>query len=180
MFQRMLVAIDPSPISDQAFDSALNLAKATDADLIILHVLDVFDPDSPRRSLLPIDGFTGKLDVQIQQEYSQRWTEYVSQREVMLNQKLAIAQDTGVQAEILYAYGQPETVICNMAQTQRVDVIVLGSRGRKGLNEILLGSVSNYVMHHAPCSVMVVHPQSAPDSSPDVDDQMAKLATAAL
>ena len=180
MFQRILVAIDPSPISDRAFDSALSLAKATGASLAILHVLDIFDPDSPRQSLLPIEGFSRKVDAQIQRDYSQRWTEYVSQRETLLNQKRAIAQETGVPAEIFHAYGRPETVICNMAQTQRVDVILVGSRGRKGLNEMLLGSVSNYVMHHAPCSVMVVHPQVSQNLSPDIDDHMAKLVTAAM
>ena len=180
MFQRILVAIDPSPISDQAFDSALTLAKATGATLTILHVLDIFDPDSPRQSLLPTDGFSRKVDAQMQQDYNQRWAEYVNEREEMLNQKLAIARGIGVQADILHAYGRPETVICNTAQIQRVDVIVVGSHGRKGLNEMLLGSVSNYVIHHAPCSVMVIHPQRSPDLSPDINDQMATLTTAAM
>ncbi|NEO28803.1 MAG: universal stress protein, partial [Kamptonema sp. SIO4C4] len=34
--------------------------------------------------------------------------------------------------------------------------VIIGRRGRVGLSEILLGSVSNYVLHHAPCAVMVV------------------------
>ncbi|CCQ49032.1 hypothetical protein CWATWH8502_2292 [Crocosphaera watsonii WH 8502] len=38
------------------------------------------------------------------------------------------------------------------------DVIVMGHRGISGLQEFFLGSVSNYVLHHAPCSVLIVQP----------------------
>lgn len=44
-------------------------------------------------------------------------------------------------------------------KTWDADLIVVGSHGRKGLSEMLLGSVSNYVVHHAPCSVIIVHGQ---------------------
>ena len=42
------------------------------------------------------------------------------------------------------------------SQNWEADLIVIGRRGHQGLSEILLGSVSNYVVHHAPCSVLVV------------------------
>ncbi|MGP1384853.1 MAG: universal stress protein [Thainema sp.] len=44
-----------------------------------------------------------------------------------------------------------------LAKNWGADLIMMGSHGRKGLNEMLLGSASNYVVHHATCSVMVVH-----------------------
>jgi nucleotide-binding universal stress UspA family protein len=52
--------------------------------------------------------------------------------------------------------GLPGSLICQTARDWQADLIVLGRRGHRGLSEVLLGSVSNYVIHHAPCSVLVV------------------------
>lgn len=174
--QKILVAIDQSDMSDRAFDSALTLAQALGAELTILNVLDIFDPNRPRESILPMDGFSRTVDVLMQQRYEKQWADYVHRYETLLQQKQAIAQSVGVKAEILHAYGRPETVICNIANTHNIDFLVVGSHGRTGLNEMLLGSVSNYVMHHAPCSVMVVHPNAATDT----DAPIEKLTPAAL
>ncbi|MCZ8054719.1 MAG: universal stress protein, partial [Microcystis sp. LE19-12.2C] len=46
--------------------------------------------------------------------------------------------------------------ICKVAREENIDLIVIGRRGRSGLGELFLGSVSNYVLHHAPCSVLIV------------------------
>ena len=47
-------------------------------------------------------------------------------------------------------------MICNAAISWQADLIIMGRRGRTGLSELFLGSVSNYVLHHAPCAVLVV------------------------
>ncbi len=53
--------------------------------------------------------------------------------------------------------GNPAHNICDLAQTWSADLILVGSRGRTGIKEMFLGSVSNYITHHAPCSVLIVH-----------------------
>ncbi|MEM7592653.1 MAG: universal stress protein, partial [Cyanobacteria bacterium P01_A01_bin.83] len=55
--------------------------------------------------------------------------------------------------------GQPAQQICESAKEWQADLIVIGSHGRKGLNELIVGSVSNYVSHHVPCAVLLVHQQ---------------------
>ncbi|MEL6786783.1 MAG: universal stress protein, partial [Cyanobacteria bacterium J06607_15] len=54
----------------------------------------------------------------------------------------------------------PGRTICDRAQTWSVDLILVGSRGLTGAKEVMLGSVSNYVTHHAPCSVLIVRQTS--------------------
>jgi len=48
-------------------------------------------------------------------------------------------------------------MICELAIDWNADLIMMGRRGRSGIAEFFLGSVSNYVLHHAPCSVQIVH-----------------------
>ena len=48
-------------------------------------------------------------------------------------------------------------MICELAKFWNADLIIMGRRGRSGLAEVFLGSESNYVLHHAPCSVQIVH-----------------------
>jgi nucleotide-binding universal stress UspA family protein len=52
--------------------------------------------------------------------------------------------------------GDPREAIVQAAERERADLLVLGSHGRSGLAKMMLGSVSSYVVTHAPCSVLVV------------------------
>ncbi|HAC64709.1 MAG TPA: universal stress protein, partial [Cyanothece sp. UBA12306] len=69
------------------------------------------------------------------------------------------AIQAGVKAEYQQIAGTPGKSICKVAAEWKADLIVVGHRGLSGLKELLLGSVSNYVLHHAPCSVLIVQPK---------------------
>ena len=56
----------------------------------------------------------------------------------------------------LALWGHPAEEICKYADAQGIDLIVIGSRGRSAFTELLLGSVSSQVLHHATCPVTVV------------------------
>ncbi|MGL5832152.1 MAG: universal stress protein, partial [Waterburya sp.] len=73
-----------------------------------------------------------------------------------LQGKAQEAQAKGVNTEFIQLTGNPGRVICEFASTWSADLILVGSRGLKGLKEMFLGSVSNYITHHAPCSVLIV------------------------
>ena len=62
----------------------------------------------------------------------------------------------GVELETYAREGDPAEVIIQVANEQQADLIVIGSSGLTGIKRFLLGSVSNKVSHHAPCSVMIV------------------------
>ncbi|NEO26744.1 MAG: universal stress protein, partial [Kamptonema sp. SIO4C4] len=65
-------------------------------------------------------------------------------------------QNITVQQDVIPAVGEPGPRICEAAENWNADLIIVGRMGRTGLAEALLGSVSNHVVHHAPCTVMVV------------------------
>jgi len=69
------------------------------------------------------------------------------------------ATNAGVETTFHQSLGSPDRSICELAYELNVDLIILGRRGRCGLNELILGSVSNYVLHHAHCSVLTIQHQ---------------------
>ncbi len=155
MFHKILVALDNSELSQQVFDRAVFLAKSTNASLMLLHVQSAYDeyylkPGFPGAEIYP------SLYTQTSPTYMKQCEEMEKQglEELKFLAEQAIA--SGVKAEFIQNQGEPGPMICNAAISCQADLIIMGRRGRTGLSELFLGSVSNYVLHHAPCAVLVV------------------------
>jgi nucleotide-binding universal stress UspA family protein len=156
MLHKILVAINNSEISEQLFDQALFLAKATDAELMLVYVLSPFEEGYPIPPSTGTDGFYPALTSDDVNYYLEEWetlkkqgTEFLT----LLTNK-AIAQ--GVNTESTQEFGDPGRMICEVARAWQADLVIIGRRGLGGIKEFFLGSVSNYVLHHAPCSVLTV------------------------
>ncbi|MDJ0705725.1 MAG: universal stress protein [Leptolyngbyaceae cyanobacterium MO_188.B28] len=161
MFEKILVAMDKSDLSQCAFEKAVSLAKVLNAKLMLLHVLSSDDEDSPQMNTLYGEGYYTELDEILRDRYEREWNEFAHDYLSLLEGWVKQAVTAGVDAECTQPCGNPNRTICDLAKAWEADLIVMGSHGRKGFSELLLGSVSNYVMHHAPCSVLIVHPQEA-------------------
>lgn len=158
MFHKILVAMDMSQTTREIFEVALDLA-VNKASLMLLHILC---PTEKGNSGVPLpigmNDYPGA-------SWSD-WTYYQKQQEALAEKGLEqlrlqaeIATAAGVRTEYAQNSGSPGSMICEVALTWRADLIVIGRRGLSGVNEMLLGSVSNYVLHHAPCSVLTVQSQ---------------------
>lgn len=153
MFQKLLVAVDRSDRSQHIFDEALALAKSLNAKLMLLHIL------SPMEEGYPMPVYPGPDSVYPGHEesiriYAQQWQTYERQGMAMLQDLNRKALDAGVSCEFNQNVGDPGRLICTTAEKWEADLIIVGRRGHAGLSEFILGSVSNYVLHHAPCSVL--------------------------
>ncbi len=158
MFHKILVAIDHSELGQHVFDEALALAKSTAASLILLNVLCSEDEASPSMPMLSGYEFhPGGLSRSVYEIYQELWQNYAQGELEMLRSLAAQATAAGVDNTFRQSVGNPSGIICELAEELAVDLIILGRRGGAGLNEWFLGSVSNYVLHHAPCSVLTVH-----------------------
>ncbi len=155
MFNKILVAIDTSETSDRVFDRAMVLAKATGAHLMLLHVLSSEEQGSP---YLPIIfsglGYAG--GDKIIENYREEWAVFAQQCLDLLKSRQEQATLAGVKAEFTQHPGSPGKTICDFAHTWEADTIVIGHRGHSGVTKLILGSVSNYVLHHAGCSLLIV------------------------
>jgi nucleotide-binding universal stress UspA family protein len=161
MFQKILVAIDESDTHRTVFESALTLAKVTNAHLILMHVLSLNNPNT-----LALPMFSGYYPTVNEELVKQLQAEQqaLTNRGIELLQSLVDeAMTAGVTAKYMHITGDPSHLICATANDLGVDLIAIGRRGRSGLRELFLGSVSNYVVHHAPCSVLVIQSQAEPE-----------------
>lgn len=163
MLKKILVAIDRSPMGREVFNQALSLAKATGGSVMLLHILSYDDKGSP----LMLANYP-YLDVGMndaaRQLYQEQWQEFEHQGLDMLHRFADEAKAAGVEAEFTQIPGSPSSAICRMAKTWEADLIVMGRRGFSGFKELILGSVSNYVLHHAPCSVFIHHHEEATEA----------------
>jgi len=155
MLNKILVAVDNSDSSQNVFDEAVSLAKVTDASLMILHVLSPLD----EQYVDPLFLQPTILYPQLQRNNSTYINDWEKLKENRLNWLKWLCQQAtqlGVKAEFSQNIGEPSRTICDIAKSWDADVIVIGRRGRRGISELLMGSVSNYVLHHAFCSVFTV------------------------
>ena len=158
MYNKILVAIDRSSASRDVFENGVYLAKTTGASLMLLHVLKNEEKDNTSPSI-DSEPKGGRLDSSILEAYDRHWHELERQQQQRLEVMRSLTEEAttaGVNTEFIQTLGDPGETNCNLAKTWSADLIVVGSRGLTGIKEMLLGSVSNYVTHHAPCSVLIV------------------------
>lgn len=137
-FASVLLATDLSPTSGPAEEEALRLAARLHARLLAVSVID------PGTLRLPGGRYSARVD-QVRDE-----------RESAAQVLVARGHDVGVATEFLVWEGDPGEAIVDAARAEGVDLIVLGSHGRSGVNRSIFGSVSDHVVRHAPCPVVVV------------------------
>lgn len=173
MRQKILVAIDNSAFSHVVFDRALELAKALSASLLLVHSLSGEDESSPLPVGAQLDAMYWAPGTELNLEaWKAEWSRYEAENLKRLQEFSATAKGAGLETEFHQLVGAPGKVICKAAQRWNADLIVVGHRGRSGLSELILGSVSNYVMHYAPCSVIVVKDPTDKDSETFPEETM--------
>jgi len=140
-YRHILLAVDFSPFSERAAQRACKLAEQYGAQLDVLTVVE--DLVAYNDEFSPVDN-----DLLINEEA------IMTNAEVHLNnlsKRLGFSDDVLLEAQ----WGNPKWSIISWAREKEVDLIVIGTHGRRGLSR-LLGSVSTSVMHQAPCDVLVV------------------------
>jgi nucleotide-binding universal stress UspA family protein len=140
--RRILLATDLSPASEGAAMQALDLAHDLGADLLIVSVID------PRSLRLPGGHFGVRVD------------QVRTGREAAAQELVSRGRASGVQVNFLIWDGDPGESIVDAARSEQVDLVVVGSHGRGQVGRFLIGSVSDHVVRHAHCPVLVVraHP----------------------
>jgi nucleotide-binding universal stress UspA family protein len=143
---RILLATDGSEEAELAALRAVELADATDSELHVVHVgvVPIFLKSYPGTL-----GYYGKLYEQIEQVSKER----------LRKQSLRVKAAGGTVAGAHLRMGAVDLEIAALAEELGVGLIVMGSRGLGGVRRALMGSVSDSVVRHAHCPVLVVRPE---------------------
>lgn len=143
-FRRILVPTDFSSASEEAWRTAGKLARGIGAELVLLHVL----VEAPLYSESPFAG------PRVREVYESERTWAAKKLEQWADE----ARATGLVVRVELRTGVPYQDIVTAAGDVRADLIVIGTRGRGGVERALLGSVADRVIRLAPCPVLSVRP----------------------
>ncbi|MBF2057109.1 MAG: universal stress protein [Cyanobacterium sp. T60_A2020_053] len=157
-FQRILVALEYPLTSSEILAVALDIAEKYQGNLMMCHCLEEnLAPHS--EMLMPSMISTGIYSAEIWEVEAEVFAEHRDKIRTWLHSLNEETQSKGIQSDYVCLTGNTGAEIVALAKDWGADLIVTGRRGRKGLSEAFLGSVSNYVFHHASCPVLVVQHQ---------------------
>ena len=137
MYKTLLVGFDDSQASKAAMIEASNWVKRHGGNVVLVHAVYF---DSEEFGIAPT-----QLDQRLKHG-----------EKVCLETKKMIADEFNIEVKSLLCEGEPPEVILSMAREKKADLIVLGTYGRKGLNRLLMGSVTSQVIVHSPVDVLVI------------------------
>lgn len=137
--KQYLLATDGSEYSESALKYLIDHAQPED-EVTVVHVI----PN-------PAEGFLGNdYDPNLAEQKLREAAEDVT---AGVKERLT---EAGFEADTVILMGKAGVEICGLASDTDADTIVMGRQGKGAVSEMLLGSVSHYVVHHAPCAVTTV------------------------
>jgi len=144
---KILLATDGSKEAKLAFASAAELSEKTDSELHVVYVghMPLVSYESPGATTLDPD-LLGRMQEDAKQEARTKLDEQVQR----------VGKTAGEVAEMHARVGRPDAEIVGLADELDAGLIVLGSRGLGPLRRALMGSVSDSVVRHAHCPVLIV------------------------
>ena len=151
---RILLATDGSGEAELATRTAVDLAQMSDSELHVVHVLDA----APNLALIypeATDPEGVEVPDQVLEQDLERRAEQLGRR-ILDAETERVRSAGGTVAETHLAMGDAPREIVHLAEDLGAGLIVMGSRGRGGIRRALMGSVSDAVVRHAHCPVMIV------------------------
>ena len=146
MYSRLLVTTDGSELSGKALQAAIDLAAATRAELVVLHVVPLYPTSYFEGAITYEPDVIGRIERQ--------WAE---QGQAVVDAAAAKATEAGVKARgvIVRSALVADSVIA-AARKYECDLVVMASHGRRGVGRVLLGSETMHVLTHSTVPVLVL------------------------
>ncbi|MBI5496850.1 MAG: universal stress protein [Deltaproteobacteria bacterium] len=140
MFREIVVGFDGSDPSRRAFERAVEMARAEGGRVTLVYAFDPV-PFTP----LEVYGVAPPTVRSTEIERAHKMLQHAAERA------------DNVKTDVVVETGYPADVLVETAKARKADLVVVGSRGMRAIGRFMLGSVSDRVVHMAPCAVLVVH-----------------------
>ncbi len=151
-FKRILLATDFSEASERALSYAIAFCARYAADLFIVHAAEA----EPREAI-PMDPLPRELDR----------PRIEAERQMKRLGKSARLKD--LPHNLIVEKGEVWRVLSSVIEREHIDLLIMGTHGRRGFRKLALGSVAEEVLHLAPCPVLTVGPNVTPAPAQAVD-----------
>jgi nucleotide-binding universal stress UspA family protein len=138
--KKILIPTDGSDCSLRAAELGISLAKVLGAEIFAIYAID---------PIILEELTKGVEEKSLEKELKEKGERH-------LNYVVRLAKKEGLKAEAILAKGEPYDQIVHYSKIKGVDMIVMGTYGRRGTKRILIGSVTERVIEYAPCPVLVV------------------------
>lgn len=144
-YKTILVGIDGSDQANLAYHQAIEVAKRNNGRVIVAHIIE--------NKVYTMMGYSSLNDGLLDQE-----TE--NAKELLDDCKEYAESVHFTRVETIVTYGSAKEVICqDLPKKYDVDLIMVGQSGLNAVERLMIGSVSSYIIRHAPCDVLIVHPE---------------------
>jgi nucleotide-binding universal stress UspA family protein len=146
--QRILIALDGSPLAERAIEPGLSLAQSLRTEVTLLRCV-------------PHNVVTGRLDEQERGLNRRMQEDLINEAKEYLRVRSEVAAQSGVPITTSVRVGSPADTILEHIETYGIDLIVMATHGRTGLKRWVYGSVTAKVLRSASCSLLVIRPTDA-------------------
>lgn len=143
MFDKMMVAIDQAEIMNKLLDATVEIARNKQTQVTLVHVSQEYVSNG--MTYVPENFLEEILN-----EMEKAGLEQLQQAKSKL-------ESAGINAETVHLKGDPAHEILNYARDTEQQLIIIGSRGLRGIKEMMLGSVSHKVSQLSKCPVLIMH-----------------------
>ena len=141
MDRKILVPVDGSDAADRMIEAIIARKAQFQAPLTVLHVVNV---DKLAYRMIP------DFQVEMIRDSARK------SGEALLREQADRFTAAGVACEPRLEFGSPRETICRIANEESFDLVILGRRGMGEIRDTLFGAVSNHVLHHVRCPVLLI------------------------
>jgi nucleotide-binding universal stress UspA family protein len=152
-FSRILVAIDGSTSSVHTIDCAISIAMKNNSQLVILYVIDVYKYPYLPSSIILAPTFGSEKYLEERNEAEEQMNKIKEKYKQKTKNNIDFKE---LKTEIVEGAKSAATTIIEYAESENIDLIIIGSRGRTSFKKLLLGSVSSNIIKNAHCAVLVI------------------------
>ena len=145
MFKKVLCAVDFSEFTDEIVGYAVNIAKKFDAALHMIHVIPNLTYYTPYESFLTPENLVA-VEKNMEKGVDKDFDKIIKKIDIPVKKTVR----TGITFVEIIDYVKAESI----------DLIVMGTHGRSGIEHILIGSVAEKVVRKSPCPVLTIRPKN--------------------